>query len=401
MRVLVCASTFPLRPGDGLPRFVFDLCQALSAHCEVTALAPDADGAAAVERMDGVEVHRFRYFAPRRWQRLAYGHGIGDNLRASWLARLQPVPFVVCEALATRRLARRKGVDVVNSHWLLPQGLSAALARGRTPRFRHVVTLHGGDAYLLGRLPFARALARFVVGRADAVVAVSSNVRDQLDAVLGRPSGAILQPVGVHAERFRAPAAPLVESRFPEGYLLFVGRLVEVKGVDVLLRALPRLRARHPGLGLVVAGYGPQEPALRRISAELGLDEAVEFTGRLSHEEVAARLQQCRAAVVPSIVREDGREEGMPTVVLEALAAGTRVVASASGGMPDLLRDGENAWLARPGDPEHLADRILAALEVSDPDAVMLQARRAAEKLDWSAVAARYLSVFREIAAAR
>jgi glycosyltransferase involved in cell wall biosynthesis len=400
MRVLVSASTFPIRPGDGLPRFVFDLCQALAVHCDVTALAPDADGAAAVEQMDGVEVHRFRYFAPRRWQRLAYGHGMGDNLRASWLARLQPVPFVLCEALATRSLARRKRVDVVNSHWLLPQGLAAALARGRTPRFRHVVTLHGGDAYLLRRLPFARALARFVVERADAVFAVSSNVRDHLDAVLGRPSGAILQPVGVHVERFRAIAPP-VESRFDDGYLLFVGRLVEVKGVDVLLRALPRVRARHPGLGLVVVGHGPQEPALRRLADELGLGGAVEFAGRLSHEDVAARLQQCRAAVVPSIVREDGRAEGMPAVVLEALAAGARLVASASGGMPDVLRDAENAWLARPGDPEHLVDRILAALDVSDPHVVMQHAQRTAEGLDWSAVAERYLEVFREVMAAR
>jgi len=400
MRVLVSASTFPVRAGDGLPRFVLDLCQALAVQCDVTALAPDADGAAAVEDMGGVEVHRFRYFAPRRWQRLAYGHGIGDNLRASWLARLQPVPFVLCEALATRRLAQSLRVDVVNSHWLLPQGLAAALARGRTPRFRHVVTLHGGDAYLLRRLPFARALARFVVERADAVVAVSSNVRDHLDAVLGRPSGAILQPVGVHVERFQATAPP-VQTRFQDGYLLFVGRLVAVKGVDVLLRALPHVRARHPGLGLVVAGYGPQEMALRRLAAELGLEGAVEFTGRLSHDEVAARLQQCRAAVVPSIVREDGRAEGMPTVVLEALAAGARLVASASGGIPDVLRDGENAWLARPGDPEELADRILAALEVSDPHALMRHARRTAEGLDWSAVAERYLAVFRDVTAAR
>ena len=85
MRVLISASTFPVREGDGLPRFVYDLAQALAKFADVTALAPDAPGAAKRERMGDVDVRRFTYFLPRSAQTLAYGHGIRANMRESYL----------------------------------------------------------------------------------------------------------------------------------------------------------------------------------------------------------------------------------------------------------------------------------------------------------------------------
>lgn len=392
MRILVSTSTFPLREDDGSPRFVYDLCRALARHCAVSVLAPHAPGAATQEQLGGLDVHRFAYFAPRRRQRLAYGDGMPDNLKGSLEARLQVLPYVAAQVAATRRLARRLRADVVNTHWIVPQGLSAAIARGRDGAFRHAVTLHGGDAHLIRRLPFGRPLARLVADRSDALLAVSSNVRANLDAALGRPSGARLQPMGVHVARFRE--GPRAESPFPDGHLLFVGRLIAIKGVSVLLRALPAVRAAHPGVGLVVIGDGPFAPALRWLAADLGITEAVHFLGALPHAQVAAHLRGCRAAVVPSIRDEDGREEGMPAVVAEALAAGARVVASDSGGIPDVLRDGENGWLARPGDPEHLAVRILEALAAPPGSGIDRNAAAAAAQLDWEAVARAYLSVF-------
>ncbi len=133
IRALISSSTFPLRLDDGLPRFVYDLAEALTRRCEVTALVPDAPGAPRRERMGRVEVRRFTYFLPRRAQALAYGHGMRNNLRGSLLGRLQPLPFVWSQARATRLLVRSQRIQVVNSHWMVPQGLSSALARG-SPR---------------------------------------------------------------------------------------------------------------------------------------------------------------------------------------------------------------------------------------------------------------------------
>ncbi|MEE2679342.1 MAG: glycosyltransferase [Myxococcota bacterium] len=398
MRILLTASTFPLHPDDALPGFVFGLARALAEHDDVTVLAPGAPGAAEFEEWSGVRVRRFPYFWPRRFERLAYAEGMDTNLRRSWLARLELPTFLAAEWRATRRAAVDVQAEVVNSHWLLPQGLTAALARGRSARFRHVVTLHGGDAHLLGQLPMASALARFVGRRADAFLAASSAARERLDTALGRPSRAVVQPMGADTARFRS-ALPLdaAAEGLPGGYLLFVGRLQEIKGVSVLLRALARVRARHPELGLLIVGYGEREATLRAEADELGLASAVRFGGARGSDGVAQALRGCRACVVPSLELSDGRVEGMPTVVVEALAGGARLVATATGGIAEVVRDGETGWLCPPGDAEALAAAILRALDAPDASAVAARGQAEAERFDWTAVARRYREVFASV----
>jgi glycosyltransferase involved in cell wall biosynthesis len=394
LRVLISASTFPLDEGDCRPRFVADLAQALAPSCRVWVLAPGAPGAASRESLGAVEVHRFTYFLPARAQALAYGPGIPDNLaRAPWLAAQIP-GFVACQTLAIRRLVQRLSLDVVNSHWILPQGLTAALARASGARFRHVLTLHGGDVYALARLPFGAALARFVLRRCDAVFAASSTLKRVLDDLLGADSGAVVQPVGVHARAFAEGPAAQAPPGAAEGQLLYVGRLVPIKGVDVLLRAFARLRPAHPGLALVIAGDGPEAPALRAQAAALGLAGAVAFRGALPHQEIARLLRGCRAAVLPSVRLPGGRTEGLPAVLLEALAAGAPLVATAVGGIPDVVRHGENGWLCRDNDEAALAAALEHALAAPDAQAQARRARETALRFDWSAVAQRYVEAF-------
>lgn len=399
LRLLISTSTFPLRDGDGLPRFVYDLAEALTARADVAVLAPGAPGAAAHETMGALDVHRFTYFRPAGWQALAYGEGMRQNFRASAAAKLQPGPFLWRQARALRRLVHTHRADVVNAHWLFPQGLTAAWVRGRTP-FRHVLSVHAGDIYLLEKLPGGRAMARYVVARSDAVLAAGTRVRDRLDALLGYASNAVVQPMGVHVARFAPPDCPLPEAPpFPGGFLLFFGRFAEKKGAIYLLRALPLIRQRRPDLGLVLIGYGAEEARLREESTRLGIEDAVRFIGRQPHDVIAGYLHRCRAAVVPSIVDQHGETEGMPTVVCEALAAGARVVACDVDGIPDVVRHGENGWLCPPKDPHALAARILEALDTPDDAPIRTAARASAEALDWRHVAQRYGEMFEAVLA--
>jgi glycosyltransferase involved in cell wall biosynthesis len=402
MRVLISTSTFPIRADDGLPRFVYDLAEALAEPCQVTCLVPDADGAAKREQLGPLDVRRFTYFLPRRWQRLAYGHGMRENLRASLLCKLQPPPFIAIQTRETRRLVAAEHIDVVNSHWMIPSGLSSALARGSGDRpggarFGHVLTVHAADVYMLRGLPLGGAIARFILDRSDYVFADGSHVRDSLDELIGGESGAQLQPNGVRVALFREASRAPAASPFPDGYLLFFGRLAEKKGVTYLLQAMPRLLERHPGLGLVVIGYGPLEDELRDEARSLGIAGSVEFAGRKSHAEIGAHLAGSRLAVVPSIIDSRGETEGMPTVVIEAMASGTRVVGSAVDGIPDVIRHGENGWLCREKDPADLAEKILTALD--DPESSPIRGRslNTANRFDWSEVAARYVEAFERV----
>jgi hypothetical protein len=162
MRVLVSTSTYPHRLADGLPRFVNDLAQAMTEFTDVTVLAPHSPGSATDEREGDVQVHRFPYFFPRRLQRLALGQGMRDNLRASWLARLQVPPYVLAQAFAIRREIRQSAIDLVFAHWIVPQGLTAAWAVGARRKVPLAVHVHGGDAYLLKELPLRIVTPRWM-----------------------------------------------------------------------------------------------------------------------------------------------------------------------------------------------------------------------------------------------
>jgi glycosyltransferase involved in cell wall biosynthesis len=105
--------------------------------------------------------------------------------------------------------------------------------------------------------------------------------------------------------------------------------------------------------------------------------------------------------VVPSIIDSHGEADGMPTVIVEAMATGTRVVASAVDGIPDVIRHGENGWLCREKDPEDLAEKILIALRDSTSSAVVRSALETAGRADWEAVATHYLRVFEQLTEAR
>jgi glycosyltransferase involved in cell wall biosynthesis len=397
----VTTSTFPARVDDGVPRFVYDLAKALTRHADVTALAPDAPGADRHEQAGKLRIRRFTYAWPRGSQRLALGQGMRDNLRGSWLARLQVPGFLLRQALVTRAVVAAERIDVVNAHWMVPQGLTAAWARGRRPRFRLVLHVHAGDVYLLRRLPLGRAIASYVMSRTDGLFADGSHVRDSLSELIGYDCGAVLQPMGVHCRQFgRARETghePLEGTDHPGGFLLFFGRMSEKKGVIYLVRALPHILRTHPDIGLVLIGDGPERSRVEQEVERLGIGRSVAFLGRRPHPEIVRYLHGCRVAVVPSIIDRFGETEGMPTVVVESMAAGVRVVGSAVDGIPDVLRHGENGWLCREKDPEDLAEKILLALDDPTAPAVAERALADAAGFDWAGVAGHYVEMMKRV----
>jgi glycosyltransferase involved in cell wall biosynthesis len=147
----------------------------------------------------------------------------------------------------------------------------------------------------------------------------------------------------------------------------------------------------------VVIGAGSLETALRAEAQRLGLEASVRFLGSQSQSVIAQYLHSCRAAVVPSIIDRRGETEGMPTVVLEAMAAGARVVASEVAGIPDVIGHGQNGWLARPADPGDLADKVLLALDDPSESPVIHAALATADDYAWPRVAERYMDVLRRL----
>jgi glycosyltransferase involved in cell wall biosynthesis len=388
-RLLVLTSTLPRWEGDTEPAFVEALSLELARSFDVTVLAPHARGAARDEKRQHqgrtIRIHRFRYFIPGL-ESLAYEGGIMAKLRSNPL-RIVLVPFfLVAQLFAIARLHRRQPFAVVHAHWLIPQGLVASCLKWVAKPVPYVVTAHGSDLYMLGS-GFMQRLKRRAAQRATTVTVVSEAMRDKVAALDVAADAVAVRSMGVDLETRFTPG----ENVDREG-LLFVGRLVDVKGVPVLVDAMAKLAVERPDVTLTVIGDGPERGAIEERISALGLQERVRMQGSLTQDEIVTALRAAQVLVMPSVVTVDGAEEGFGLVAVEAMGCGCAVVASDLAGIRDAVRDGETGLLASPGDAHDLAEKISTLL--SDDalrDTLTRNARaHAVENYDWRVVGKEY-----------
>lgn len=203
-------------------------------------------------------------------------------------------------------------------------------------------------------------------------------------------------PSGIRLEAFPFRGA-LVEGDAVR--LLYVGRQVPYKGVDVLVRALALAAREEPALTLDVVGDGPCRPENERLARELGVERRVTWHGAQPRAGVLEALRRAHVFVMPSRTTPSGQAEGLGNVSKEALAVGVQVIATANGGIPETIPPGQRDELVSEGDPRALADRIVALVRARD-----VWPRRAAEgrawverEFDWRRLAARIADIYDEV----
>lgn len=384
--VLVLASTYPRWRDDPEPGFVHELCRRLTTRFHVIALVPDAPDADASGELDGVDVVRYHY-APRRFETLVNHGGIATNLRRSrWKWLLVP-GFLIGQYLAARRLLKRRRVDAIHAHWLLPQGLIAR-------RLKHVagvpylVTSHGGDLFgLRGRA--LNALKRRVAAAAAAMTVVSSAMRDEAIRVGLQPLCLTVLPMGVDMRERFVPDETIQRNR---DELLFVGRLVPKKGLVHLLDAMPAVLAQRPATTLTIAGFGPEQEALKAQADRLGIAASVTFLGAMAQSELPTLYRRASLFVAPFIRDGSGNQEGLPVVLMEAIGCGCPVLVGDVAGIEDLLGEVRDDVCVNPGDTRALAAAIVESL--GNPERAHMHAAAvratAADRIDWRNIADGY-----------
>ena len=360
MKVLMLTTSFPLYPGHTAGVFVFEQARYLCrAGMTVQILAPWQQDGCRFETMAGVDVVRFPYFWPKHKTGLCYGDGgVPENMKQKPVLRFQ-LPFLVFMFLIhTFRRARR--FDVIYAHWTLA-GL-AGVTVGKILKKPVVVMLHHGqDRYNVN------PLEKFVINHADRVVCNSGYTRHRVCRYF-RPHGSDLIPPGVDMDIFKPlPVDPGdtffkrlgIPDHLPA--VLTMGRHIAWKGFANLLEAVSRITDRAPFV-LIIGGQGPQTPALKNLAERLKIQDRVVFTGRIPNSDMPRLYNRADVFALPSIMDEAGNTEGLGVVLMEAMACGISCVASNVGGIPDVVRDGDNGFLIPPGDVTALADAILRLL---------------------------------------
>jgi glycosyltransferase involved in cell wall biosynthesis len=353
MRILHIVTAFPRSNDDVIAPWLVELLKRLrSAGHEVEVFTSSYRGGGGTS-YEGIPVHRFRYF-PARWEDLTHDEATPDRMRRSLLYRVLPFFYILGGMIGIWRLARRRRFDVVHVHWPVPHMLFGWMARRATPgRMPLVSTWYGVELrWVQSSLPWLRGFVRWALRLSDTVVAISSYTAREIERFARVPVRVIPYTLG-----FAPPPGP--RSSRPPGTLriLFVGRLVERKGVAHLVEAV-RLLPADLDARLTIVGEGPERAALTAQIARLGLEDRVELRGRVGEEALRAAYAASDVLVLPSILDARGDTEGLGVVLLEAMSYGVPVVGSGLGGITDIITDGETGLLVPPADPRRLAEAL-------------------------------------------
>ncbi len=328
----------PVGGGGGIVHAL--IAEELAKTHDVSVITSGFDGLPSQEVRGGVRVYRVPVI------------GRADVNTASLVSMLSYPPLAWIRA---SKLMRREKFDVINSHFAVPTG-PGSLPPAKFAGVPHVLSLHGGDIYDPSkklsphRLPGVRATVNWVLRRSEAVVAQSTNTRENAYRYYRYRGPIEVIPLGIRQPQ--VPDASRTQLGLPADRFLAitVGRLVKRKGIDQLLRALT-----YPGctdVHLLIVGDGPERDPLTKIANELGLDGRVTFTGRVE-ETLKWQLLKCADAYVSSTLHE-----GFGLVYLEGMAAGLPVITFDHGGQVDFLRDGETGFLVTAGDTTGLAAAV-------------------------------------------
>ena len=360
MKLLIVTSNYPRWESDTTTPFVHNFARELvSQGVQVRVLAPHFFGAKTKDIIDGVEIRRFRYWVPLNGQTVCYQGGALGNLSKNPINKLKLPTLVLAELIATIKEILFWKPDVVNSHWLLPQGFVAALACKLT-RTKHVATVHGGDVFALNS-PLFRKLKKFAINHSS-LVTVNSSVTEKVTkelapdtqtSFLKLPTGILPLPVLDKTKTTELRAR--LQKKSAEKLILFVGRLSEEKGVREAIQATAKLVGAGLSVRLVIIGEGHESEVFKKVVGDLNVNQYVDFLGWIENKDVYYYFSACDVFVGPSKQAANGQVEAQGLTFIEAMLAGCPVIDSNSGGIIDAVIPDKTGWLIEPNDADSLA----------------------------------------------
>lgn len=323
---------------------------------------------------------------------LGYGRSLAADERPRAGAALASPLYLLGARRALTRALRRRCYDLIHAHWIVPNALTIPR------RTRFAIGLHGSDVFLAEK-PFVRPFARRALARADLLTGCSPELVARI-AALGFPSSrAHTIPYGVDTETFSPNPARRQHWRErlaipPDAPLLLgVGRMATKKGFQILLAILPDLLRSHPALHVVLAGGGDLLPQFQTQAAAWS---RVHFPGPVLHGDLPDLYRAVDLFVLPAVHDPRGNVDGLPNVILEAMATALPVVATNISGIPLAVIPNETGLLVPEFDPAALL-RALSDLLANPEQARAMGAagrRRAQAHLTWDAVAAHYRDAY-------
>lgn len=398
MKIIITASTVPVSDADKVPSFVKDQAIALKEvypDLQTIIHAPHSSHSQILKHNDhntNYREVRFHYFWPFKWELLT-GRGIMPALKSNKLLYLQ-IPFLfLFQFTSMLRLTIKEKPDLIYAHWFTPQAITTAFVSAIT-KTPFVFTTHSGDVIVLRHLPFSKQLVRWVCKKSAGFTAVSQQTLSKMQPFFKHDDQFAdkvrILPMGTTMKYRKTIQNP--ENRYT---ILFIGRHVSIKGIDLLLESFDEIN--NPSAKLVIAGEGQETKNLKKLAQRLKNSHNISFAGHVSGGKKYKVFSQADIVCIPSR-REGQYTEGLPVVLIEALMMRKIVVASTATGAQEHITDGKNGFIFTQGSKQALCDALNKALTLSEKEAnaVKEQAGRIGKSFDWPVVAKKYMSFFKQ-----
>lgn len=392
MKILMVTSSYPLFEGDGTAPFIEEIARSLARRGHQIDLILPAHPKLRRETERSVRFFPFAYAPLPSLNVWGYAQSMNADRGFKGKAVLV-VPFAaLATVLAVRRRLKAEAYDLVHAHWVVPGAVlarRAAISAGKPL----VISLHGSDVFAAERNAAIGWAARQAFSTAHAVTACSSDLRDRAVTLGSWPERTRTIPYGVDAGFFRGQGPMTGEHRQAmrlrlgaspgQTLVVGVGRLVEKKGFSCLIEAVAGVSDLH----LAIVGDGDLSSDLEATG--LSRQSSLTLAGRFSRTEIRDALLCADIVAVPSIVDTKGNVDGLPNVLLEAMAAGRAIVASRVAGIPDVINDGVEGILVPPKNPAALRAALVSLAGDPARRAELGEAasRRAIRDLTWERVA--------------
>ena len=369
MKVCLLTHAYPRFPDDITAPFVEFTAETLQKNgVDVTVLAPDTPKFERTPADHTVNLQTYRYFFPRRLQRLGYANTlINDCTLKKYVYLLAPFMFL-SGIFHLFWLHRRHRFDLIHTFWLLPNGFMGAVI-SKLCKIPLMVALRGSDIFISKQNFVFWSMARWTLKQAEMVTSVTPAFFSDLEAFGVREEKRCLIPNGSHPRLFPVPNhACLGELRqnlaIPEDNLIVfaLGRIVLKKGFDFLIQALPSVLQRVPNVSLIIGGDGTDLARLKTLAKEHGVSDNIRFPGAISRTNVPLYFHLCDIFTLPAVFDPSGNVDGCPNVILEAMACGKPVIASCISGIPIVVRNNETGILVEEKKIEQLATALIALL---------------------------------------
>lgn len=402
MRVCLLTHTFPRFSKDPAAPFMDGVASGIEkAGNEVFVLTPYSPFFKNTKR--DYQVITYKYIFPNCLHKLGYSETLSDDKNLKSVSLLLSPLLIIFGTITLYRLVKKEKIDLINAHWILPNGFMAAIVSKLTG-VPVVSTLPGSDVYMAGKNDFYKLMAKFAAATSKVVTSNSGQLLADLANITGvdlvGKSKVIIY--GVDPEVFKPDAVNNTYLREKLSIaknvpiVLGVGRLVTKKGFRYLIEAAPNVLKKYPDTVFVIVGDGDQRNALESLVNKKRISKNIRFTGSINYQELKNYYNLADISVLPSIRDEKGNLDDQSVSVIEAMACGKPVVTTDFPGYKLVIKNGVNGFLVSEKNTVGIEKALLKLISSSLLEGNIGRKNRetVVEKFSWLIIGRQYSQLF-------